>query len=94
MKLSEILNLRTRRFRSIGWTFGLDPYTIDRLIELGLKARLTYLGETVIVQIVDPGAHQDEPREYAAANIRDAEFFVREFDRRSESLHTEGGGHP
>ena len=91
MNLNPARVLRNRRFRSIGETFGLDPYTVDRLIELGLTARLTYLGETVLVRIVDPGAHQDEPREYAAANISDAEFFVREFTRRSESLHTEGG---
>ena len=91
MDLNIARNLRNRRFRAIGLSFGLSPYTVERLIELGLRARLSYLGGTVIVRIVDPGAHQDEPREYAAADIRDAEFFVREFTRRSESLHTEGG---
>jgi hypothetical protein len=90
MNLNVARNLRNRRFRAIGRSFGLDLYTVDRLIELGLTARLSYFGDQANVRVIDCGLIEP-PREYAAANVGDAEFFVKEFNRRSQSVHTEGG---
>jgi hypothetical protein len=97
MNLNIARNLRDRRFRAIGRSLGLDPYTVDRLIELGMVSRLSYLGDPsgggadqANVRVIDCGLI-GPPREYAAANVSDAEFFVKEFNRRSQSVHTEGG---
>lgn len=92
MNLNIPQTLRNRRFRAIGLSLGLSPYTVDRWIECGLSAVVIHYGtEQANVRFADP-IEDFGGREYAAASVRDAEFFVREFNRRSESVHTEGGG--
>ena len=95
MNLNIPQTLRNRRFRAIGLSLGLSSYVVDRLIELGLSAEVSHYGtDQVNIRILDDQVDGSTPREYVAASVRDAEFFVREWTRRSEKLHTEGGtGH-
>lgn len=91
MNLNIPQTLRNRRFRAIGLSLGLSPYTVDRWIEHGLSAVVSHYGSgQVNIRILDDQVNGDTPREYVAASVRDAEFFVREWARRSERVHTDG----